>query len=809
MRAPIEWLNEYCAPHMTSAMLASRLAMTGTEVERVEHHGVDALENFVVGKVLERHKHPDADRLNVCMVDVGGSVAQQIVCGAPNVAAGQTVAVARPGAVMPDGTKLGKAKLRGQESNGMILAEDEVGIGTEHAGIMVLDDAYTPGTPLTEVLPIATDVLVLEITQNRPDCLGVYGVAREVHGTTGAPLNDPPWATDPGSDGPVDSVSIDVQCPELCPRFTARVFENVTIGPSPRWLKARLMAAGQRPISNVVDITNYVMLLTGQPLHAFDLDRVQGRKLTVRRAHANEQVDTLDGQTRTLDEDMLLIADEQGPTSIAGVMGGARSEVSSETTNVLMEAANWVGPNIHRTGLKLGLRSEASSRFEKGLQPEQAMEAQAVATQLMLQLTGATLKPGTIDIGGGGPPLQTIRLRDARIARLLGTPIPRERSEAILNAIGFATTPTDDGLDVTVPAFRRTDVTREADLIEEVARLDGLERITATLPATRHAVETGKVTPGFGALTESQKRRRRASDALIGQGFNEVVGWSFTGPDKVARLRLDSQRAVELENPMSSDQAQLRTTLLGSLLDVLASNRARGAQTLKLFEAGAVYLPLDDGALPNEPYHVGAILTGDSKPTGWRTGAAPKADFFTAKSALQGLLDAIRAPFTVQPGGRPFLHPARSATVHVDGREVGWVGEVHPLVAASWEVEVEDVVAGFEIDLDAIPIASPPLYADLTSFPEVREDLAVVVPDTVTAAQVLAAVKAAGRPLLATAEVFDVYRDAERIGAGNVSLALRLAYRAADRTLTDAEVAAQRVAIVQALESELQGRIRA
>ena len=348
MRVPIEWLSEYCAPHMTPVALASRLAMTGTEVERVEHHGVEALDYFVVGKVLDRHQHPDADRLSVCMVDVGGSTAQQIVCGAPNVKAGQTVAVAKPGAVMPDGTKLDRRKLRGQESNGMILAEDEVGIGSDHAGIMVLDDDIKPGTPLAEVIPIATDVLALEITQNRPDCLGVYGVAREVHAATGAPLKDPPWANDPGTSGDVDGITIDVQCPDLCPRFTARMFENVTIGPSPRWLKARLMAAGQRPISNVVDITNYVMLLTGQPLHAFDLDRVAGGRLTVRRAAPGELVDTLDGQTRTLDDEMVLIADEDGPTSIAGVMGGARSEVHEGTTRVLMEVANWIGPNIHR-----------------------------------------------------------------------------------------------------------------------------------------------------------------------------------------------------------------------------------------------------------------------------------------------------------------------------------------------------------------------------------------------------------------------------------------------------------------------------
>ena len=408
MRVPIAWLHAYCAPQMSTAALAERLAMTGTEVERVEAYGVANLDAFVVGRVLTAEQHPNADRLRVCTVDVGADVPSQIVCGAPNVAAGQTVAVARPGAVMPDGTRLKKAKLRGEPSEGMILAEDELAIGVEHDGIMVLADdktpgAPTPGTPLAELLPIATDVLELEITPNRPDCLAVYGIAREVHAATGAGLQPPPWAQDPGSDGDVPGAAVDVQCPDLCSRFTARVFEDVTIGPSPWWLKARLMAAGQRPISNVVDITNYVMLLTGQPLHAFDLDRVAGGQLTVRRAQAGESVQTLDEQTRTLDEQMVLIADADGPTSIAGVMGGARSEVHAGTTRVLMEAATWDGPNVHRTSLALGLRSEASGRFEKGLQPEQAMHGQAVAAQLMVELCGARLVPGTIDVGGPGP----------------------------------------------------------------------------------------------------------------------------------------------------------------------------------------------------------------------------------------------------------------------------------------------------------------------------------------------------------------------------------------------------------------------
>ncbi len=326
--------------------------MTGTKVEAVLTHGVSALENFAVGKVLSCERHPDADRLSVCVVD-SGEGPQQIVCGAPNVAAGQTVAVARPGSIMPDGTKLKKAKLRGQESNGMILAEDEVGIGTDHDGIMVLSDDLAIGTPLVDVLPIATDVLELEITPNRPDCLSVYGVAREVHAIFGSPLAPPPWQDDPGSDGEVAGFSVEVQAPDLCPRFTLRAFEDVKIGPSPTWLKARLMAAGQRPINNVVDITNYVMLLTGQPLHSFDADRVEGGKLVVRRARDGEKMTTLDDVERTLDSDMLVIDDAAGPTSIAGVMGGNRSEVHAGTTRVLMEAAAWDGPNIQRTSGRL------------------------------------------------------------------------------------------------------------------------------------------------------------------------------------------------------------------------------------------------------------------------------------------------------------------------------------------------------------------------------------------------------------------------------------------------------------------------
>lgn len=821
MRVPLEWLHDYVDPAMDVQSLADRLALSGTAVERIEHHGVPSTDNFVVGRVLTRVKHPNADRLSLCTVDVGAGEPSQIVCGAPNVTAGLTVAVARPGAVLPDGSVLRSAKLRGLESQGMILSERELQISGEHNGIMVLgagsgsgsedgtgadaagrSGALAPGTPLAQVLSIATDVLVLEITPNRPDCLGIYGVAREVAACTGAALKPPPWVDDPGSLGALSGIEIERTAPAmLCPRFTARIFEHVKVGESPLWLKARLMACGQRPVSNVVDITNYVMLATGQPMHAFDYDRVAGARLRVRTARAGEQVQTLDGQTRTLDEQMVVIEDADGPTSIAGVMGGARSEVHAGTTRVLSEAASWSGPNIQRTSLALALRSEASGRFEKGLQVEQTLRAQALTSRLMTRLCSASVRAGTLDIGGPGPAPRTIRLRDARTERLLGVTVPRARARRHLEAIGFTATDAPDGLDVSVPDFRRADVTREADLIEEVARLDGLERLPATLPSAGNHV---------GVLTALQRQRRRAVDALAAQGLLEVIGWSFTGPEQARKLRLlDAGSPVTLANPLSSEQSQLRTRLFGSLLDIAQRNRARGAGAIAIFESGAVYrskFKPSPERLPQEPQHLAALLCGPLRAPSWREQSPPTHDFFSAKGVLDGLFAALGIRWELGQRGGRFLHPGRSVQVLVAGEPVGWVGELHPSVAAEWDFS--DTLAGFEIELSALPLPAVPRYSEIGSFPAVREDLAVVVAEPVSAAQVLDVVRNAGSPLLAGADIFDVYRDSERLGQGVKSLALRLSYRAADRTLTDEEVAARRARITRALEQRLEGRVR-
>jgi phenylalanyl-tRNA synthetase beta chain len=534
----------------------------------------------------------------------------------------------------------------------------------------------------------------------------------------------------------------------------------------------------------------------------------------VRRAREGEKLTTLDDVERTLDPDMLLIADGDGPTSIAGLMGGERSEVRETTTRVLMEAANWNGPNLQRTSARLGLRTEASSRFEKQIAPEQAMDGQIVATKLMLELTGARLAPGTIDVGGPGPDPATIRLRDEKVERLLGLPIPRGESARILEALEFGVADAPDGLDVTVPAFRRNDVYREADLVEEVARIHGLDKLPYTLPSRRGA---------SGRLEPAQRAHRRIEDALVGAGLSEAVGWSFISPDFATRLRLGPEDLrggpVRLRNPMSEEQAVLRTTLLGSLLDSIHRNLSRGMHDVRLFETGAVYLdrarpdePRATDPLPDERTHLAALLTGAMRPPSWREPAPPQADFFAAKAALAALMDALRADWAVEPAREPFLHPGRAASVRVGGEPAGWLGELHPSVAASWDVER---AAGFELDLHVVIAAArlDPPFQDLTSFPSVRQDRAWWFPAGVAAADVVAVVREAGGPLLANARVFDVYEagtpdDGARTSTRRTSLALRLEFRAGDRTLTDEEVAQRRAEIDAAVAERLGGEPR-
>jgi phenylalanyl-tRNA synthetase beta chain len=832
MKVPYSWLREYCDPGMEPAALADRLVMTGTEVERLETIGPASTEGFVVGRVLEREQHPNADRLSVCRVDTGDGE-RTIVCGAPNVDAGQTVAVVLPGATMPGGMKIRKAKLRGVPSEGMILSAAELEIAEEADGIMVLDDGPAPGTALSEVLPLGEPVLEIEVTPNRSDCFGVHGVAREVHAITGAPLAADPWAEDAPAEGEgeaSDYGSVTVEVPELCPRFTARVFTDVKIGPSPLWLQARLAAAGQRPINNVVDITNYVMLLTAQPLHGFDLDKVPDGELIVRTASEGEKMTTLDGVERTFDAETVLVCDREGPSGIAGIMGGQRSEVSEQTTRVLLEVANWNGTNILRTSRMLGLRSEASARFEKQLHPALCMRAQRIASRLMVELCGAKLVPGTIDAAAEIPEPHRLRLRASRVRGLLGMEISQGDQKTYLERLGFEAETDGEDLAVVVPPDRHYDVTREADLIEEVARVHGLdEYLPTTLPSTGRAA---------GGLSREQRLRRRAEDALRDLGFDQVVGWSFTDPGEAERLRILAEdpraRPVLLANPLSEEQSAMRTTLLGSLLDIAARNVARGAGDLALFESARVYLqakrtsnPLYGERAPlrkrsqvdplagrfagkksasfAEPHRFAGIAVGSLSPRSWR-GGGEAADFFAVKGALETLAGQLGVQLDFAPAEEPFLHPGRAAAVSIDGAVAGWLGEVHPLVCRTWDI---DGAVAFELaaaPLVAAATLGEESYEDVTTFPAVYQGLAVVVPAEVAASEVRQAVLDGGGELLHAAKVFDLY-EGEQLGENSKSLALNLEFRAADRTLTDEEVAGLRD-LIKAKLDEIGGTLR-
>ncbi len=837
MRVPLSWLAELVtidggdAP-LDAATIAARLNVTGTELDHLIHHGVETPDTVVVGRVLAAEQHPDADRLRVCRVDVGGDEPSQIVCGAPNVAAGLTVAVALVGTVMPGGMKIKKAKLRGQASHGMICSARELGIGDAHEGILALNEhlpgvaEVAPGTPLSEVLPHADEVLEFEITPNRPDCLGMYGIAREVAAATGATLRPAPWAPegalpDERSDenrhpavafesiedvahdpaGPqIEGFRIDVDADVGCGRFTARLFDDFAVAPSPLWLQARLSAAGYRPINNVVDITNYVMHLTGQPLHAFDADRIAGGTLHVRAAQDGETFVTLDDQTRTLTSDDVVIADADGPTSLAGVMGGQRSEVSDTTTRVLLEVASWDGPTIHKTAQRYGLFSEAAGRNAKGLAPEQVAWAQVVATRLMYEVAGAQRTGGTIDIGSGDHASGLVlTLREARVERLLGIAVSRPRQRELLEALGFGVDDPDpraavgDGtLRVAVPAERRADVTREIDLIEEIARLGVVADLEPTLPVRRRLTAA--------RLTPRQKARRRVEDVLVGRGLQEVAGWSFTDAGAVERLGLaaDDPRAaaVRLDNPLSEDHAVLRPTILVSLLDVARHNRTRGLDAIRIFETGTVFRDAPDAVRGDMPFEHLAVA------------ALVQDDVFAAKGLLEALFGALRiADWGVEATSDvAFLHPGRAARVTVGDATVGLLGEVHPRVAEQWDLPT---VSAFLIDLDQVlPLVREEVdFRPVGQFPDARFDLAVVVADDVTSARVVAAVRKAGGALLEDVRVFDAYRG-KGVEDGHVSLALHVRLRATDRTLTDEEIGGSREKIVAALATQVGGVLR-
>ncbi len=762
MRVPLSWLSDYVALEMPVESLVERLDMSTAVVAAVERRGVPDEDGnlglFRVGKVLEAAKHPNADRLQLCIVDVGESEPYQIVCGAWNFGTGATVAVALPGATLPGGLVLERRKLRGEESAGMILSERELELGPDHTGIIVLEDG-SPGALLGDLIPLRDVVLDLEITGNRPDLLSVYGIAREVAALFRLDLAPPPGRDpEPVGDEPVD---VTIEDFEGCPRYIGRLFRDVTIGASPLWLRARLDAAGMRPISNVVDVTNYVMLGLGNPLHAFDQRTLAGGRIVVRRARVGEKLTTLDGVERELDPSDLMIADAERSVALAGIMGGAETEISEGTTEVLLEAANFEPAGLWRTSERLRLRTEGSNRWEKGVDPYLAEPAGAWATELLVGLTGARFV-GHTDAQAGLPERPVVRFRPERASAFIGLDVAAEEQDDVLTRLGNERR---DG-EYVVPTWRARDLTREVDLVEEVARFH-LAEVPFTLPIRREMA---------GRLTATQRVRRRVEDTLVALGFSEVYTPSLVEHDRAAG-------ALPLQEPITVELAVLRTELLPSLVEVARRNADLGSDEVALFEVARVYLPRGERELPDERLRVAGISQGG---------------FLHIKGNVEALLRTLHADASWTRTHHPLLHPGKAAEI-----AAGVVGEVHPAV-------LEGTWGAFELDLEELAAAGryPVPYEDVITYPAVHQDIAVAVDEEVEVGALVDAAREAAGEVLRDAQVFDVYRGAQ-VGEGRKSVAIHLSFQSSERTLTDEEAGELRRTIVAALAEQFGGELRA
>jgi phenylalanyl-tRNA synthetase beta chain len=762
MRVPLSWLREYVSVDVPLDELAARLATSTCEVERIWHRGVPDVDGNVglyrVGRVVGVSPHPNADRVRLCLVDVGEAQPRQIVCGAWNFEAGATVCVVLPGGILPGGMQIEQRKVRGELSDGMILSEQELELGHDHTGILVLAEEAEPGTPLVDLFALGEEVLEVEVTGNRPDLLSVYGLAREVAALFGSELAPPP-GRDPEFAG-FEELDVRIEDLERCPVYIARLFREVAIGPSPPWLKARLVASGMRPISNVVDVTNYVMQALGSPLHVFDHAKLHEGRIVVRRAAPGEEIRTLDDNLRRLEASDLVIADADRPVALAAIMGGLETEVGDGTTAVLLEAANFEPVGILRTSERLGLRTDGSNRWEKGVDPQLALPAAMLATQLIVDLAGARWT-GAEEAGATLPAPPVVRLRPHRVDALSGVVTAPERQREILSGLGFEVT---DDWQVTVPTWRARDVTREVDLVEEVTRFE-LDRVPFTLPERREL---------FGRLTRDQRLRREVEDVLLGCGLSE------TYTPSLVRAEVDPD-ALVLPDPLSSEHAALRTSLVPSLVEAAKRNLDAGAEDVALFEIARVYLP-SAGDMPDEPWRVGAILSGD---------------FFRAKGVVETVLAALGQQGRFEPAREPLLHPGKAARI-----EAGWVGELHPTVLRGW--------SAFELDLATLFAHVPDTvtFEDVLTFPAVRQDLAFAVAEDVPAGDLVEAAREAAGAELRDIEVFDVYHG-EQVGPGKKSIAFRVEFRSAERTLTDEDATRLRTAIVEALAKRFGAELRA
>jgi len=804
MLVSLKWLKELVPVALPVPELVDRLDMTGTVVEGVRTVG-EALDGIVVGRILSKERHPDADTLWVTTVDVGAEAPLQIVCGAQNFEAGDRVPVAVVGTTLPNGMTIKKAKLRGVVSEGMNCSATELGVGSDASGLLILPADAPVGMSYAHYAQVADTLLELEVTPNRPDCLSMAGVAREVGAILDLPATLP--AEQPGEQGPpaAESVAVDIDDPDLCPRYTARLIRGVKVGPSPEWLAERVTAAGARPISNIVDVTNYVMFELGQPLHAFDADTLardtDGRiRITVRRAAPGERLTTLDGQDRALAEDTLMIADSSGVVALAGVMGGEATEVSDGTVNVLLESAAFNSASINRTSRSLGLISEASLRFERTIDRSACVAAVDRAAALIIAVAGGEVAQGVIDTYPRPAEPRTISLRTERLNEVLGTDIATADAAAILTRLGCEVQVHGQEISATVPSYR-PDLEREIDLVEEVLRIWGMERVEATLPAGR-----GRI----GGLSAEQRWRRRIGETLRASGLNETMTYAFGDPGDLERLGwvlAEDELQVDLTNPMSGEQSVLRRTLLPALLRSVSYNQRRGVPDVHLYEMGTVFWTSAGRKQPKERQVVAGVLAGSWGPSQWSEPGV-ELGFFDGKGIVETLADALGVDrLRVRPADLPWLQPGRAAEVLVGGEVIGWLGEVHPRVLGTFEADAP--VTAFELAVPALVRAAREVrpYTDIPRFPAVSLDIAVVVPEDVTAERLEQAVRAAGGKLLEGARLFDVYRGAG-VGEGKKSMAVQLTYRAPDRTLTADEVEQAHDRLVRKVLGALGGELR-
>ncbi len=853
MKVPISWLKDYVDITISIEELANRLTLAGMEVEHIEYYGVPGSdlvwdrEKIVTAQIVEVRAHPNADRLVLADVDYGGAARpdatlHQVVTGAPNIfhlkgqgrlANGPKVIFAKEGSVLYDGHQAGKvkmtlkpAKLRGVKSDSMVCSEKELGLSDEHEGIIILDDDAPVGVPAADTLGDA--VLEISVLPNVARAASILGVAREVAALTGQPLKQPAYELHGTGPDVNQSVKVEILDADLCRRFTATIVRDVKVGPSPYWVQRRLRLAGQRPISNLVDVSNYVMFDLGQPIHTFDYDKLMKRAvehgdtrptIIVRRARPGERMTTLDGNDRELNPENLMICDALGPVGVGGIMGGLETEIDDHTTNVLIEAANFNFINIRKTTQQMKLPSEAATRFGRGIHPAMAPRGNIRSANLIQQLAGGTIDSGLVDNYANPVEEQHINLPLAEARRILGFNIELVEVERILESlefniagegdtyIGLERMEGSEEIDV-FPPDHRTDITGPHDLIEEIARIYGLDRIPRT--ALNDELPPQRANP-------SLEFEEHVRDLLVEVGLFEATIQAMTTPGTEAKLlpgeRPDDRPYVQITNPISAERSHLRHTLLAQLLEV-ASGNARHHDRVALFSIDKVYLAAEDGLLPDEPRRLTIVLTGAREPESWARAGGRESDraaldFYDLKGVIEAVLTGLHitgAKF--EPLEHPTYYPGRTARLLIGERVIGMLGEIHPQVREAFDFPEQPVLAG-ELDFEALLAAMPTVtrVADVPRFPAMTEDLALIVEDKVSAEKVQATIMTAGAgTVLKNAQVFDVFKG-EQIGVGKKSLAYRLTYQA-DRTLTDEEVAKVREQIVKQLREEVNAVLR-